>query len=93
MYSTSVLDMVVLFCFLDDQLTNLSPKSCILPDVLLLDQQHLWRTFRRVKTMIANHTKPVEPALTRKELSSTCTHGWDYLDLQARLGLIDMALT
>ncbi|GKC51563.1 hypothetical protein Tco_1074308 [Tanacetum coccineum] len=36
MYSTSVLDMVVLFYFLDDQLTNLLPKSCILLDVLLL---------------------------------------------------------
>ncbi|GJU35621.1 hypothetical protein Tco_1183975 [Tanacetum coccineum] len=35
--------------------------------------------------MITNHTKPVEPDLARKELSSTCTHGWDYLDLQIRL--------
>nr|GEV22048.1 retrovirus-related Pol polyprotein from transposon TNT 1-94 [Tanacetum cinerariifolium] len=35
-YIALVLDLVMLFCFLDDQLTNLSPKSCILPDVLLL---------------------------------------------------------
>ncbi|GKE00370.1 hypothetical protein Tco_1388353 [Tanacetum coccineum] len=36
MYSASILDMVMLFCLLNDQLTNLSPNSCILPDVLLL---------------------------------------------------------
>ncbi|GKA69451.1 hypothetical protein Tco_0775515 [Tanacetum coccineum] len=36
MYSAFVLDMAVLFCFFDDQLTNLSPNSCILPDVLFL---------------------------------------------------------
>nr|GEU98708.1 homeodomain-like protein [Tanacetum cinerariifolium] len=43
MYSASVLDMAVLFCFLDDQLTNLSPKSSILPDVLLLES---WQSTR-----------------------------------------------
>nr|GEY79693.1 hypothetical protein [Tanacetum cinerariifolium] len=36
MYSASVVDMAVLFCFFDDQLTNLSPNGCILPDVLFL---------------------------------------------------------
>ncbi|GJR06909.1 hypothetical protein Tco_0529893 [Tanacetum coccineum] len=36
MYSTSILNMAVLFYFFDDQLTNLSPNSCILLDVLLL---------------------------------------------------------
>ncbi|GJR75831.1 retrovirus-related pol polyprotein from transposon TNT 1-94 [Tanacetum coccineum] len=36
MYSASVLDMAMLFCFFEDQLTNLSPNSCILLDVLLL---------------------------------------------------------
>ncbi|GKF14142.1 hypothetical protein Tco_0055604 [Tanacetum coccineum] len=36
MYSSPVLDMAVLFCFFDDQLTNLSPNSCILLDVLFL---------------------------------------------------------
>nr|GEX80654.1 ribonuclease H-like domain-containing protein [Tanacetum cinerariifolium] len=35
MYSASVLDMAVPFYLFDDQLTNLSPNSCILPDVLL----------------------------------------------------------
>nr|GEU85466.1 hypothetical protein [Tanacetum cinerariifolium] len=34
MYSASVLDMVVLFYFFDDQLTNLSPNNYILPGVL-----------------------------------------------------------
>ncbi|GKE55185.1 hypothetical protein Tco_1490341 [Tanacetum coccineum] len=45
MYSASVLDMVVFFCFLDDQLTNLSPKSCILPDdhvLSLMDLHPVW---------------------------------------------------
>nr|GEU93223.1 zinc finger, CCHC-type [Tanacetum cinerariifolium] len=35
MYSASVLDMMMLLCFFD-QLTNLSPNSCILPDVLFM---------------------------------------------------------
>ncbi|GJS47725.1 hypothetical protein Tco_0597846 [Tanacetum coccineum] len=33
-YSASVLEIVMLFCFLDDQLTSLSPKNCALLDVL-----------------------------------------------------------
>ncbi|GJW58874.1 hypothetical protein Tco_0105605 [Tanacetum coccineum] len=37
MYLTFILDMAMLFCFFDDQLTNLSPNSCILPDVLSLE--------------------------------------------------------
>ncbi|GJU83256.1 retrovirus-related pol polyprotein from transposon TNT 1-94 [Tanacetum coccineum] len=32
----SILDIVVLFCLFDDQLTSLSPNNCILPDVLRL---------------------------------------------------------
>ncbi|GKF14452.1 hypothetical protein Tco_0055914, partial [Tanacetum coccineum] len=36
MYSASILDIVVLSYFFDDQLTNLSPNSCILPNVLFL---------------------------------------------------------
>ncbi|GJV07924.1 hypothetical protein Tco_1345580 [Tanacetum coccineum] len=36
MYLAFVLDMAVLFCFFDDQLTNLSTNSCILPNVLFL---------------------------------------------------------
>ncbi|GKC69860.1 hypothetical protein Tco_1115743, partial [Tanacetum coccineum] len=40
MYSASVLDMAVLFYFFDDQLTNLSPDSCILSDVLFLVSWH-----------------------------------------------------
>ncbi|GJW57931.1 hypothetical protein Tco_0104662 [Tanacetum coccineum] len=40
MYSAFVLDMSMLFCFFDDQLTNLLPNSCILPDVLLLGANH-----------------------------------------------------
>nr|GEW94890.1 reverse transcriptase domain-containing protein [Tanacetum cinerariifolium] len=36
MYSAFVLVMAMLFCFFDDQLTNLSPNSCILLDVLFL---------------------------------------------------------
>ncbi|GJW89053.1 hypothetical protein Tco_0164393 [Tanacetum coccineum] len=36
MYSASVVEIVVLFCFFDDQLTNLSPrKRESIPDVLL----------------------------------------------------------
>nr|GEY47398.1 hypothetical protein [Tanacetum cinerariifolium] len=45
MYSASVLDMEVLFCFFDDKLTNLSPNSFILPDVLfLVSWQPAWST-------------------------------------------------
>nr|GEZ60700.1 hypothetical protein [Tanacetum cinerariifolium] len=35
MYLASVLDTAVLFGFFEDQLTNLSPNSCIPPDVLI----------------------------------------------------------
>ncbi|GKC47121.1 hypothetical protein Tco_1064843 [Tanacetum coccineum] len=45
MYLAFVLDMTVLFCLFDDQLTNLSPNSCILPNVLLLvSWQPAWST-------------------------------------------------
>ncbi|GJU34598.1 hypothetical protein Tco_1182952 [Tanacetum coccineum] len=39
-YSASVLEIVMLFCFLDDQLTSLSPKNCALLDVLYMDQDY-----------------------------------------------------
>ncbi|GJU56279.1 hypothetical protein Tco_1229993 [Tanacetum coccineum] len=43
MYSASVLDMTVLFCLFDDHLTNLSPNSCIFPNVLsLVSWQPAW---------------------------------------------------
>nr|GFA89598.1 retrovirus-related Pol polyprotein from transposon TNT 1-94 [Tanacetum cinerariifolium] len=35
MYPASVVEIVVLFCFLDDQLTNLLPRNRALSDVLL----------------------------------------------------------
>ncbi|GJZ09587.1 copia protein [Tanacetum coccineum] len=62
MYSASVLDMAVLFCFFDDQLTNLSPNSCILPDVLFWylgnpHGQHLQKLLEQCKNP-SNTTDP-----------------------------------
>ncbi|GKE18866.1 hypothetical protein Tco_1426443 [Tanacetum coccineum] len=49
MYSASVLDMVVLFYFFDDRLTNLSLNSCILPDILfLVSWQPAWSVSAKV---------------------------------------------
>nr|GEU96972.1 putative reverse transcriptase domain, ribonuclease H-like domain protein [Tanacetum cinerariifolium] len=65
MYSASVLDMALLFCFFDDQLTNISYNRCILPGVLLLDlgNQHdqLLQKLERFLTCAkvkAEHLKP-----------------------------------
>ncbi|GJV04204.1 retrovirus-related pol polyprotein from transposon TNT 1-94 [Tanacetum coccineum] len=44
-YSTSVVDIVVHLCFLDDQLISFSPRNCALPDVLrLVSWQPAWLT-------------------------------------------------
>ncbi|GJS45201.1 hypothetical protein Tco_0595322 [Tanacetum coccineum] len=49
---------------------------------IFMDLRCLLRSWVRVENNGANHTKPVEPALTRKELCSACTHGWDSMGLQ-----------
>ncbi|GKA58603.1 hypothetical protein Tco_0757791 [Tanacetum coccineum] len=80
-YSASILEIAVLFCFFDDQLTNLSSKNCALPE----DRQHLWRTLRIVENSTIYHTKHEDPASSHREPSSACTHGLDCLDLQSLL--------
>ncbi|GKC50058.1 hypothetical protein Tco_1072803 [Tanacetum coccineum] len=39
-YSASAKDIAVQFCFFDIQLTSLSPRNCIPPEVLLLVSMH-----------------------------------------------------
>nr|GFB23315.1 hypothetical protein [Tanacetum cinerariifolium] len=39
-YSAYADDIAVQFCFFDIQLTNLSPKNCIPPEVLLRESMH-----------------------------------------------------
>ncbi|GKC30802.1 hypothetical protein Tco_1038096 [Tanacetum coccineum] len=43
MYYASVLEIAVLFCFFEDQLSNLSPKNCALPEIAVA-LFALWRT-------------------------------------------------
>ncbi|GJX19683.1 hypothetical protein Tco_0222360 [Tanacetum coccineum] len=60
-YSASVVDIDVQSCFLDDQLTSLSPRNCIPPDVLLQSSLHLaWSTSEYVIS-----SKHVDPSLNR----------------------------
>ncbi|GJV18701.1 hypothetical protein Tco_1367721 [Tanacetum coccineum] len=48
MHSDSVLDMAVLFCFFDDQLTNLSPNNCIFLHILfLVSWQPAWSAYAK----------------------------------------------
>ncbi|GJR64555.1 hypothetical protein Tco_0010620 [Tanacetum coccineum] len=47
-YSASAVDIAVKSCFLDIQLTNLSPNNCIPPEVLLRISRHrAWSAFEK----------------------------------------------
>ncbi|GKB95223.1 hypothetical protein Tco_0981360 [Tanacetum coccineum] len=62
-YSASVVDIAVHFCFLDDQLTSFSPKNCALPDVLFLESwQPAWSASAkaiRLKPVNLGYHRPI----------------------------------
>nr|GEY57253.1 hypothetical protein [Tanacetum cinerariifolium] len=53
MYLAFVVEIAVLFCFFNDQLTNLSLRNSALPDVLLLVSQQPACTSRRTSPCIS----------------------------------------
>ncbi|GJX55878.1 hypothetical protein Tco_0285775 [Tanacetum coccineum] len=75
MYSASVLEIAVLFCFFEDQLTSLSPKNsyCSLE---AFDELHVtWAHLEKKQTRLQTNTKTLEDLCSQSlETASQAIH-------------------